>query len=178
MTKFVRVKVNHTKKYFKWRRNSVAAETKQKKMSRKTSWPLNRGMFRTPFQAEFDRQRSPSPIVEMPMSPDPELSNGRCSMSPPPQPLRISTSIERSLSPRRSMSPFSSSIIREIPIEVQQEVCVIVWCDNPENSSCDRTKTHFSYSNHGDIEFDDSLFPFAFSSIDIPSEWNHSTLFA
>lgn len=93
-------------------------------MPRKTSWPLNRGIFRTPFQTEFGEQvRSPSPIVEMPMSPDPELHNGH-SMSPPPQPLRISTSMERSLSPRRSMSPFgSSSIIREIPIEVQQEVC-------------------------------------------------------
>lgn len=94
-------------------------------MSKKASWPINKGIFRNSYQTDFGRQRSPSPIVEMPLSPDPESysPNNGFPMSPPP--LRISTSMERSLSPRRSMSPFSPTLnktIREIPIEVQHEV--------------------------------------------------------
>lgn len=92
---------------------------------KKAAWPINKGIFRTPFQTEFAHQRSPSPIVEMPLSPDPEAST-QSNGHPPLQPLRINTSVERSMSPQRSMSPFSPTInnrVREIPIEVQQEVC-------------------------------------------------------
>lgn len=77
-------------------------------------------MFRSQPHNEFNPQRSPSPIVEMPLSPDPESSNGPQSMSP-----RYPSSMERSLSPRRSQSPFNSTIskgVREIPIEVEHEV--------------------------------------------------------
>lgn len=54
----------------------------------------------------------------MPLSPDPESANGSC-MSP------RYPSMERSMSPRRSQSPFNSALnkgVREIPIEVEHEV--------------------------------------------------------
>lgn len=93
------------------------------KMSKKTPWPVNKGFFRSAYQTEFIPQRSPSPIIEMPLSPEPDgmECNGHA-MSPPP--LRISTSMERSMSPR-AQSPFSPTYgkaIREIPIEVQQDL--------------------------------------------------------
>lgn len=87
-------------------------------MSKKAPWPIHK-MFRSQPPNEFNHQRSPSPIVEMPLSPDPESANGSC-MSP-----RYPSSMERSLSPRRSQSPFNSGpnkFVREIPIEVEHEV--------------------------------------------------------
>lgn len=91
-------------------------------MSQNTAWPIRKGIFRSQ-NIENIPQRSPSPIVEMPLSPDPEtISNGN-PLSPPLS-MRY-PSIERSLSPRRSQSPFSSAMnkgIREIPIQVEHEV--------------------------------------------------------
>lgn len=87
-------------------------------MSKKAPWPIHK-VFRSQPHNEFHPQRSPSPIVEMPLSPDPESANGSC-MSP-----RYPSSMERSLSPRRSQSPFNSALnkgVREIPIEVEHEV--------------------------------------------------------
>lgn len=86
-------------------------------MSRKAPWPIHK-VFRS--NNDFSPQRSPSPIVEMPLSPDPETAtNGSC-MSP-------RYSVERSLSPRRSQSPFNTAVnkgVREIPIEVEHEVTI------------------------------------------------------
>lgn len=102
-------------------------------MSKKPSWPIHQGIFRSQHQNDFIPQRSPSPIVEMPLSPDPEqtvsspsstsTNNNGHAMSPPPS-FRYSSSVERSLSPRRSQSPFNSAInkgVREIPIEVEHD---------------------------------------------------------
>lgn len=89
-------------------------------MSKK--WPVHK-VFRTPQHNDLHAQRSPSPIVEMPLSPDPETANSTnngSNVGP-----RFPSSVERSLSPRRSQSPFSSSLnkgVREIPIEVEHEV--------------------------------------------------------
>lgn len=89
-------------------------------MSKK--WPVHK-VFRTPQQNDLHAQRSPSPIVEMPLSPDAETAsstNNGSSVGP-----RFPSSVERSLSPRRSQSPFSSPLnkgVREIPIEVEHEV--------------------------------------------------------
>lgn len=88
-------------------------------MSKKTPWPIHK-VFRSQNHNEFSHQRSPSPIVEMPLSPDAETANNGACMSP-----RFPSSMERSLSPRRSQSPFNSGLnkgVREIPIEVEQEV--------------------------------------------------------
>lgn len=89
-------------------------------MSKK--WPVHK-VFRTPQHNDLHAQRSPSPIVEMPLSPDAETANSTnngSSVGP-----RFPASVERSLSPRRSQSPFSSPLnkgVREIPIEVEHEV--------------------------------------------------------
>lgn len=96
--------------------------SKKRKMSKKTPWPIHKGIFRSQPN-EFIHQRSPSPIVEMPLSPDPETATNGHPLSPPPS-IRYS-SMERSLSPRRSQSPFNTSMnkgVREIPIEVEHEV--------------------------------------------------------
>lgn len=87
-------------------------------MSKKTPWPIHK-VFRSQNHNDFSPQRSPSPLVEQPLSPDPESTNGSC-MNP-----RYRSSVERSLSPRRSESPFSTALnkgVREIPIEVEHEV--------------------------------------------------------
>lgn len=88
-------------------------------MSKKAPWPIHK-VFRTQPQNDLNHQRSPSPIVEMPLSPDSETANNGTTMGP-----RYPSSVERSLSPRRSQSPFSTSLnkgVREIPIEVEHEV--------------------------------------------------------
>lgn len=55
------------------------------------------------------QQRSPSPIIETPLSPDPE---------PKSNPM-----LERALPPRRrSQSPFAIGKMRDIPIEVEHQV--------------------------------------------------------
>lgn len=90
-------------------------------MSKKAPWPINKGFFRSQHHNDLSRQRSPSPIVEMPLSPDAESANNAHAMSP----TRSIHSVERSLSPRRSQSPFNSNVnkgVREIPIEVEHEV--------------------------------------------------------
>lgn len=91
-------------------------------MSKKAPWPIHK-VFRAQQQNDLNTQRSPSPIVEMPLSPDTETvnsNNNGSGMGP-----RFPSSVERSLSPRRSQSPFSTPLnkgVREIPIEVQHEV--------------------------------------------------------
>lgn len=87
-------------------------------MSKRTPWPIHQ-VYRSQPINEMNHQRSPSPIVELPLSPDPESNNG------PNMNIRYPSSIERSLSPRRSQSPFNSGLnkgVREIPIEVEHEV--------------------------------------------------------
>jgi hypothetical protein len=73
-----------------------------------TLWQVRKNLRRPPTAAEF-MQRSPSPIIEMPMSP-PALSSNP-------------------LSPRLSItecSPLSpNSVVREIPIQFDDEV--ISW---------------------------------------------------
>lgn len=83
-------------------------------MSKKMGWPINKGIFRSP-QSDFQQERrSSSPIVEMPISPDPETATNGNPLSP---------RFERSVSPRRSQSPFNSSMnVREIPIEVEHGI--------------------------------------------------------
>lgn len=95
-------------------------------MSKKPSWPIHKGIFRSQHQSDFIPHRSPSPIVEMPLSPDPESSNDGHTVSSPPT-YRYASSMER-LSPQRSQSPFNSTIskgVREIPIEVEREVKIL-----------------------------------------------------
>lgn len=83
-------------------------------MSKKTSWPFRKGIFRPNFPTDVEHQRSPSPIVEMPLSPEAkdttELPQGNTS------PLKLNTNGNLEF-----RGPFSPTI-REIPIEVQQEV--------------------------------------------------------
>lgn len=101
-------------------------------MSKKSSWPVRKGLFRTTCQSEFLPQRSPSPIVEIPLSPQSDLSDTPRFQTRNTPPLKINTNTETPLSPlsplsNRSAGPFSPPInitIREIPIEVQQEVCL------------------------------------------------------
>ncbi|XP_065358999.1 NAD(+) hydrolase sarm1 isoform X9 [Calliphora vicina] len=65
----------------------------------KAPWPVRKGIFRSSGQSDFIPNRSPSPIVEMPLSPPPITNNTRasslsrfdsnCPFSPPPQPIQI-----------------------------------------------------------------------------------------
>lgn len=87
-------------------------------MSKKT-WPIHKGIFRANCSTNSAHQRSPSPIVEMPLSPPPDLSEPSRFQRRNTSPLVINTNIDTSV---QSRSPFSPTI-REIPIEVQQEVC-------------------------------------------------------
>ena len=62
-------------------------------------WPVRKGIFRSSGQSDFIPTRSPSPIVEMPLSPPPVTNNVRasslsrfdnnCPLSPPPQPIQV-----------------------------------------------------------------------------------------
>lgn len=73
----------------------------------------------TNCSSDFVHKRSPSPIVEMPLSPPPpdasDVTRLRRGNSCP---LKVNTNIEQSVQYRGPFSP----TIREIPIEVQQEV--------------------------------------------------------
>lgn len=65
----------------------------------KAPWPVRKGIFRSSGQSDFIPTRSPSPIVEMPLSPPPVMNNNRasslsrfdnnCPLSPPPQPIQV-----------------------------------------------------------------------------------------
>ncbi|XP_046807191.1 NAD(+) hydrolase sarm1 isoform X2 [Lucilia cuprina] len=65
----------------------------------KAPWPVRKGIFRSSGQSDFIPTRSPSPIVEMPLSPPPVTNNTRasslsrfdnnCPFSPPPQPIQV-----------------------------------------------------------------------------------------
>ncbi|XP_049314592.1 NAD(+) hydrolase sarm1 isoform X11 [Bactrocera dorsalis] len=68
-------------------------------MSHQPPWPIRKGIYRSSGQSDFVPARSPSPIVEMPLSPPPIInSNGgtpisrfspTCPLSPPPQPIQV-----------------------------------------------------------------------------------------
>uniref|UniRef100_A0A1I8PZY4 ADP-ribosyl cyclase/cyclic ADP-ribose hydrolase n=1 Tax=Stomoxys calcitrans TaxID=35570 RepID=A0A1I8PZY4_STOCA len=68
-------------------------------MSSQAPWPVRKGIFRSSGQSDFIPTRSPSPIVEMPLSPPPVGTNSRgssisrfdpnCPLSPPPQPIHV-----------------------------------------------------------------------------------------
>lgn len=117
-------------------------------------WPVRKGIFRSSGQSDFIPQRTPSPIVEMPatpihpnpMSPMSPLSprcitvlDGKCMSPPPPQSpsLHYASRMSPIKSPppqineppksklkSRMLTPINVSI-REIPIEVQQEVSFV-----------------------------------------------------
>ncbi|KAI8041238.1 hypothetical protein M5D96_005492 [Drosophila gunungcola] len=60
----------------------------------KAPWPVRKGIFRSSGQSDFTPTRSPSPIVEMPLSPPPVATPpsrfGLTSpLSPPPQPIQV-----------------------------------------------------------------------------------------
>lgn len=80
-----------------------------KNLPKNVPWPIH-DITAAQRVADLNRQqRSPSPIVETPLSPDPE---------PKSNPL-----LERSLPPRRSQSPFNAvGKMRDIPIEVEHQV--------------------------------------------------------
>lgn len=103
----------------------------------KKSWPIHKGIFRVNCPPDFAHQCSPprSPIVEMPLSPPPDLSETAGSQKKNVPNLVINTNMDSSI----SRGPFSPTI-REIPIEVQQEVCS--WTRHvPENDES-RSSTH------------------------------------
>lgn len=87
-------------------------------MSSQAPWPVRKGIFRSTGQSDYLPQRTPSPIVEMPNTPQPNLKTTN-PLSP-----RVSI-VESPFSPPQSPSPMTpiNKTIREIPIEVQQEVC-------------------------------------------------------
>ncbi|XP_075164565.1 sterile alpha and armadillo motif isoform X2 [Haematobia irritans] len=80
-------------------------------MTNQAPWPVRKGIFRSSGQSDFIPTRSPSPIVEMPLSPPPMGSNSRgssisrfdpnCPLSPPPQPIQV---IQGPLGPTASSS--------------------------------------------------------------------------
>lgn len=108
-------------------------------MSNKAPWPVRKGIFRSSGQSDFVPQRTPSPVVELPNTPTPQ--SGRTSnplsplisivespLSPPQSPGPMTP-----LSPTSPMSPTSPTgsvnrSIRQIPIEVQQEVKSTIPC--------------------------------------------------
>lgn len=73
--------------------------SQQQPNNNKAPWPVRAGIFRSIGQNDFVPNRSPSPIVEMPMSP----SSARSS------PARFVPGYNRSMSPRITIeeSPFS-----------------------------------------------------------------------
>lgn len=95
-------------------------------MSNHAPWPVRKGIFRSSGQSDYVPQRTPSPIVEMPNTPQPGKHSAN-PMSP-----RVSI-VEHPFSPPQSpitMQPINKSI-REIPIEVQlQEVYTFILMNN------------------------------------------------
>ncbi|XP_016974728.1 NAD(+) hydrolase sarm1 isoform X6 [Drosophila rhopaloa] len=65
-------------------------------MSNQAPWPVRKGIFRSSGQSDFTPTRSPSPIVEMPLSPPPVATPPNrfgvtSPLSPPPQPIQVVT---------------------------------------------------------------------------------------
>ncbi|XP_017111800.1 NAD(+) hydrolase sarm1 isoform X5 [Drosophila elegans] len=63
-------------------------------MSNQAPWPVRKGIFRSSGQSDFTPTRSPSPIVEMPLSPPPVATPSNrfgltSPLSPPPQPIQV-----------------------------------------------------------------------------------------
>lgn len=121
-------------------------------MSNQAPWPVRKGIFRSSGQSDFVPQRTPSPVVEMPPTPQsgrtsnplsPLIGTNDITLSPPLSPCTVTP-----LSPTTPMSPTNPSIplsptspstpstpmsptssinrsIRQIPIEVEHEVKTI-----------------------------------------------------
>lgn len=106
----------------------------------KAPWPVRKGIFRSTGQSDFVPQRTPSPIVELPNTPmSPPISNPMSPLSvpivegpfsapimivsdtQPPSPSPMQAPLKTKLKSRRLLTPINVTI-REIPIEVQQEV--------------------------------------------------------
>ena len=144
-----------------WSIESIYSE-----MGSQAPWPVRKGIFRSSGQSDFVPTRSPSPIIEMPMSPTtpqpPQLPANRHPLSPrvsivesplsppvygvgsgsaglatPLSPLSP-TSYVSSTSSRHSASPppFNRAI-REIPIEVQKEVITFFFVFSCLNRNTD-----------------------------------------
>ncbi|XP_070141697.1 NAD(+) hydrolase sarm1 isoform X5 [Drosophila kikkawai] len=66
-------------------------------MSHQAPWPVRKGIYRSSGQSDFTPTRSPSPIVEMPLSPPPVATTSpnrfgiNSPLSPPPQPIQVVT---------------------------------------------------------------------------------------
>lgn len=116
----------------------------------KAPWPVRKGIFRSSGQSDFVPQRTPSPIVEMPNTPAAVLPTNSNPLSPlcvvgisenplsPPPPIQhqpppqnfTPNSTQTKLAPKVATSKSKAKLkltpinvsIREIPIEVQQEV--------------------------------------------------------
>lgn len=115
----------------------------------KAPWPVRKGIFRSTGQSDFVPQRTPSPIVELPNTPmSPPISNPMSPQSvpivespfsppimitsdpPPPSSSPTQAPLKTKLKSRRLLTPINVTI-REIPIEVQQEVAF-----SPETENC------------------------------------------
>lgn len=98
-------------------------------MTNQAPWPVRKGIFRSSGQSDFiptTRTRTPSPIVEMPLSPPPITSQPQTPSSPR---VTITESPQTPTTPRQSNSnspplpngkPFRRNI-RDIPIEVENQ---------------------------------------------------------
>lgn len=90
---------DHTKNVQDHQRPPRAPTSISQNMNNQAPWPVRKGIFRSSGQSDFIPTRSPSPIVEMPLSPPPVSSNSRassisrfdnnCPLSPPPQPVQV-----------------------------------------------------------------------------------------
>lgn len=97
-------------------------------MTNQAPWPVRKGIFRSSGQSDFipTRTRTPSPIVEMPLSPPPLTAQPQSPSSPR---VTITESPQTPTSTRQSNSnspplpngkPFRRNI-RDIPIEVENQ---------------------------------------------------------
>lgn len=98
-------------------------------MSNQAPWPVRKGIFRSSGQSDFiptTRTRTPSPIVEMPLSPPPLTSQPQSPTSPR---VTIIETPQTPTTPRQTHSyspplPNGKAFrrnIRDIPIEVENQ---------------------------------------------------------
>lgn len=88
-------------------------------MANQAPWPVRKGIFRSTGQSDFVPTRTPSPVVEMPMTPQPR-KNSSNPLSP------IVTIVESPLSPppppptqtptTATGTPTNSKTFRDVPI--------------------------------------------------------------
>ncbi|XP_060659532.1 NAD(+) hydrolase sarm1 isoform X7 [Drosophila nasuta] len=79
-------------------------------------WPVRKGIFRSSGQSDFVPTRSPSPIVEMPLSPPPPGTplgrSIRSPLSPPPQPIQLVSNLPLTSSVGASTNMSTASAAR------------------------------------------------------------------